>query len=41
MEFLRTPEERFEGLFDYPFEPHYVDVSDLEGGVQRAEARHH
>jgi len=35
MEFLRTPDERFEGLFNYPFEPNYVDVSDLEGGMLR------
>lgn len=26
---LRTPEERFAGLPDYPFEPHYVEVGGL------------
>ena len=25
MEFLRTPDERFAGLADFPFEPNYVD----------------
>jgi haloalkane dehalogenase len=29
MKILRTPEERFLDLPDYPFEPHYVDVDDL------------
>jgi haloalkane dehalogenase len=29
MEFLRTPEERFANLPDYPFAPHYVEY---EGG---------
>jgi len=29
MKFVRTPEERFENLPDYPFEPHYVSVGDL------------
>ena len=28
MEILRTPDDRFENLTGYPFEPHYVDVSD-------------
>jgi haloalkane dehalogenase len=26
MKFLRTPDDRFEALADYPFEPHYVQV---------------
>ncbi|MEU0571273.1 hypothetical protein ABZ297_38575 [Nonomuraea sp. NPDC005983] len=26
LEALRTPDERFDGLPDYPFEPHYVEV---------------
>ena len=26
MEFVRTPEERFEDLLDYPFAPNYMDV---------------
>ncbi len=29
MEFLRTPDERFENLPDYPFDPHYAEVSGL------------
>lgn len=27
MEYLRTPETRFERLADYPFEPHYLEVA--------------
>jgi haloalkane dehalogenase len=29
MKILRTPEERFAGLPDYPFAPHYADVGGL------------
>lgn len=29
MEILRTPEERFENLPDYPFEPHYIEVDGI------------
>ena len=29
MEYLRTPDDRFERLLDYPFVPHYVDVGGL------------
>ena len=29
MDFVRTPEKRFERLLDYPFEPHYVEVDGL------------
>ena len=29
MKVLRTPEERFENLKDYPFEPRYVDVGEV------------
>ncbi|MDX1694142.1 MAG: haloalkane dehalogenase [Ketobacteraceae bacterium] len=29
MDFVRTPEERFERLPNYPFEPNYMDVSGL------------
>lgn len=29
MKSLRTPEERFKGLLDYPFEPNYVEVDGL------------
>ena len=35
MEILRTPDERFDGLPEYPFEPHYTDVSDPDGGTLR------
>ena len=35
MEVLRTPDSCFEGLPDYPFAPHYADVSDFEGGRLR------
>ncbi len=35
MQTLRTPDERFVGLADYPFEPHYVDVDDQDGGTLR------
>jgi len=26
MEFLRTPDERFDNLPDYPFEPQYAEI---------------
>jgi len=29
VEFVRTPDKRFEGLDGYPFQPHYVDVDGL------------
>ena len=35
MDIVRTPEERFENLVDYPFDPHYVEVDDGEGGRLR------
>lgn len=35
MEALRTPDDRFENLPGYSFEPHYVDVPDGEGGSLR------
>ena len=35
MEFLRTPDERFEGLDGYAFAPNYVNVPDGEGGQLR------
>jgi haloalkane dehalogenase len=35
MKALRTPDERFQDLPGYPFEPHYVDVPDGEGGTLR------
>ena len=33
MEYLRTPDACFEGLADFPFAAHYVDVDDAEGGM--------
>lgn len=35
MDFVRTPDERFENLKDYPFPPNYTDVDDGEGGRLR------
>lgn len=35
MQFLRTPDERFADLPDFPYEPHYVTVADGEGGELR------
>ncbi len=31
MEVLRTPEDRFENLLDYPFAPQYLTVTDADG----------
>jgi haloalkane dehalogenase len=33
MKVLRTPDERFEGLSDWPFKPHYAQVSDKSEGT--------
>jgi len=35
MQTLRTPDERFADLPGYPFEPHYVEVDDQDGGTLR------
>ena len=35
MEALRTPEERFADLPDYPFEPNFAEIRDGEGGTLR------
>jgi haloalkane dehalogenase len=35
MEYLRTPDDRFASLQDYPFEPRYLAVDDGEGGRLR------
>lgn len=32
MKVLRTPEEQFEGLVDWPYAPHYLHVNDPDGG---------
>lgn len=34
MEALRTPDERFEGLPDYPFVPHYIDTLPGYAGLR-------
>lgn len=35
MDTLRTPDERFDALGDWPFSPRYVEVSDPDGGTLR------
>ncbi len=35
MEFVRTPDDRFEKLPGYPFSPHYQTIDDGEGGDLR------
>ncbi len=35
MDVLRTPEERFADLPDFPFEPHYVEVDSGDGATLR------
>ncbi|WP_420583849.1 haloalkane dehalogenase [Ruegeria sp.] len=35
MKVLRTPDERFQGLADFAFDPHYVQIDDTEGGKLR------
>jgi len=35
METLRTPDERFDGLPGFPFEPRYAEVADPDGGTLR------
>jgi haloalkane dehalogenase len=35
MHVLRTPDDRFADLPDYPFDPHYVEVDDTDGGTLR------
>lgn len=35
MDVLRTPDERFDGLADFPFAPHYVEVDNGDGGTLR------
>lgn len=35
MQYLRTPDERFENLPEYDFEPNYLQVRDGEGGSLR------
>ena len=35
MEVLRTPDERFNGLKEYPFEPHYTNIKTHDGTILR------
>jgi haloalkane dehalogenase len=35
MKTLRTPDDRFANLPDFPFAPHYVDIPDQDGGTLR------
>ncbi|NND82077.1 MAG: haloalkane dehalogenase [Gammaproteobacteria bacterium] len=35
MQTIRTPDDRFANLEDYPFQPNYVNVNDTEGGQLR------
>ncbi|WP_293904808.1 haloalkane dehalogenase [Phenylobacterium sp.] len=35
MQLLRTPDARFEGLADWPFAPHYLDLTDADGSRPR------
>jgi len=35
MDIVRTPDERFENLPDFPYAPRYVEVDDGEGGTLR------
>ena len=35
MNFVRTPDERFENLAGYPFSPNYLQIDDTEGGTLR------
>lgn len=35
MDTLRTPDEQFDGLPDFPFAPNYLDIPDGEGGALR------
>ncbi|MFT6033220.1 MAG: haloalkane dehalogenase [Arenicella sp.] len=35
MDFLRTPDDQFENLPDYPFSPNYLTIDDMQGGQLR------
>ena len=42
MKVLRTPDDRFENLAGFPYEPNYLQVDDDDGGTSRAgDARNH
>jgi hypothetical protein len=36
MKVLRTPDERFKDLADYPFEPHYTNIVTDDTGRKQA-----
>jgi haloalkane dehalogenase len=40
MELLRTPDDRFVDLPEFPFEPHYVDVADPEDASSTIRVHH-
>lgn len=35
MQVLQTPDDRFDNLPDFPFDPHYVEIADGDGGTLR------
>ena len=35
MQVVRTPDERFDAIPDFPFAPHYIDIDDGDGGHLR------
>ena len=35
MKVLRTPDERFNNLPDFPYQPHYLEVPDGDGGTTK------
>jgi haloalkane dehalogenase len=35
MDVLRTPDDRFDDLPDFPYEPNYVEIDDGDGGSLR------
>ena len=37
MQILRTPDDRFEGLVDWPYAPKYFDITDADGTVNLLE----
>ena len=35
MKILRTPDERFEKIIDFPYKPHYTDIKTNDGSDLR------
>ena len=35
MKVLRTPDKQFQDLIDWPYEPHFTEVPDGDGGTLR------